>query len=245
MSSPDTASDFDAALETVREYINDLNPSQIEEVEVEVPTRVPAESDEEPETVAETRLSIFPERREGPVYHVTAQPGERFFTIESHYNLVAAIADELDEDLATELLAENPIDVEEEELAGIVGIDELDDEDIQKIAASVSWLNGLDRDKVRTIIYGLSEIFATAPVKYRINALLNTSISGFVTREKIFPYEPEFTIRDFNQSVERVRLPAHLGQLYLKYTFNLGVNEADPNQQKVTTEISHPDESGP
>jgi hypothetical protein len=51
---------------------------------------------------------------------------------------------------------------------------------------------------------------------------------------RLFPYENDFTIAKLNDTVERVRMAAHMGELLLKYTFNLPVSLAGNESGDVT-----------
>jgi len=222
--------DFCNAIQIVKEYAGDLNTDYIEESEQNYPD-TKSEKEENEDHESGVSLSVVPEKGEGPIYHVVGFPQDRFFKIECHYSLVGAIASELTEKTATEILAEYPIDYEEEYLTQFLR--EPDDEDLQCVAAAIGWLESLDSDQVDQIVYSLSETFASAPIKFRIHTTPSgEGIIGFQTHEKIFPYESDFSIRQFNKSVERVRLPTYLGRLYLKMTFNLGINDARENTNR-------------
>lgn len=225
--------DFLEAVETIAEFAEALDNEHIKRDPIPRPVDPEEEhgDDEAAEQAEGTLLTIFPERNEGPVYRVVGFPDDRYFEIQSSFNLVGRIAQELDDETATEILAEFGGNYEEEYLRSFG--EDLDDADIKCIAAALGWLDSLNDEKIDQLIYDLSEIFVSAPVKYRINATESgQGISGFQTRERIFPYESEFSISQFNQAVERVRLPAHLGRLYLDTTFRLNTNDANEEAER-------------
>lgn len=232
--------DFSDAFNRIENFMKDLNVESVDKENV-----TPEENDqdgvESEEGESGQLLRVFPENMEGPIYEVVGYPSDRFFNVRCTYSLVGAIAQQLTEDTADDILAEHHVEYEEQYFERFVS--EPTDDDLHRVAAAIAWLESLDPDDIDQIVYSLSETFASAPIKNRIHSTPSgEGIIGFYVHQKIFPYEPDFTIRIFDETVEQVRLPAHLGQLYLELTFNLGINDArEETEREFSREVSTQD----
>ncbi|AXR79653.1 hypothetical protein AArc1_3355 [Natrarchaeobaculum sulfurireducens] len=110
---------------------------------------------------------------------------------------------------------------------------EEDDERRILILAAFEILIEADTEVRKEIVYRLSEIFTNAKVKHVIDSPSETGAPhGFTVMYKIFPYDDQFGPRELNDVIEQVRMAAHQAILFLRYTFNLGV---DMNQMTAGT----------
>lgn len=160
----------------------------------------------------------------GPDYAVLAKEGQRFFTLQSQYQLWRDVAEELTTD-DVEQFAPDSIEDTHPVREVVPGFDELDEPDQRRCAATVNLLDSLPAAKRRNLILQLTAVFTRAGLKHSVGAVkAGSGVTGFTVFHRIFPYESDFSISRLNETVERVRMAAHMGELLLKYTFNLPVD---------------------
>jgi hypothetical protein len=168
----------------------------------------------------------------GPDYVVRAVEGEAYFDVIADYSLVPDIAefydsDELKDVSVADLDPDHPlfIDFPRESLEEME--EEGDEETIARLYTAVEALDNLDEDIKADIIYQLTDIFTTAPVKYVVNSTREDGrggIKGFQVFYRIFPYEEAFNLNDLNDVIEQVRMATQRGKIFLKYSFQLDID---------------------
>lgn len=191
----------------------------------------------------------------GPDYVVRAVEGEAYFDIIADYNLVWDIAsfynsDTLDTVSIDELDSDHPLflDFPREQL---VKMEEEDgSEVVDRLYKAYNALDNLDDDVKADIIYQLTEIFTTSPVKYVVESTRENGkggTKGFQVFYRIFPYDDKFNLADLNDVVEQVRMATQRGKIFLKYSFQLDIDfgeetggssvQANPPQKSTKWEI--------
>jgi len=168
----------------------------------------------------------------GPDYVVRAVEEEAYFDIIADYSLLPDIAefydsDELDEISVAGIDSDHPLFIEfpRESLEEIE--EEADEEMIARLYTAVEALDNLDEDIKADIIYQLTDIFTTAPVKYVVKSTQEDGrggIKGFEVFYRIFPYEDGFSLDDLNDVIEQVRMATQRGKIFLKYSFQLDID---------------------
>lgn len=165
----------------------------------------------------------------GPDYVVICPQESKYFIIQSGYNLFGDIYEHVSEEKAREYFEEKEVDGGSEDL---------------RVGATVEILNSISKDEKKDLIYQLTEIFTDAAVKYQVNQIDGGGISEFDVRYRIFPYADDFTITRLNDVIERVRMATQQGRLYLRYSFQLGVDFQEDTVGDATDGFS-PRSSGP
>lgn len=168
----------------------------------------------------------------GPDYVVRAVEGEAYFDIIADYSLVPDIAefydsDELEDISVADVDSGHPLflhfsreSLEEME-------EEASEEMISRLYTAVEALDNLDEEIKADIIYQLTDIFTTAPVKYVVNSTREDGrggIKGFQVFYRVFPYEDAFGLSDLNDVIEQVRMATQRGKIFLKYSFQLDID---------------------
>lgn len=162
----------------------------------------------------------------GPDYTVVAREEQRFFTLQSRYQLWDDIAEELTTDDVNRL-SSDPVGETHPVREIVPGFGEHDEPTQRRCAAAVEVLDSLSAANRRDLILQLTAVFTRAGLKHSVGAVESGGgITGFTVFHRIFPYEQEFSISGLNETVERVRMAAHMGELLLKYTFDLPVDLA-------------------
>jgi hypothetical protein len=180
------------------------------------------------------RRFIHADEPVGPDYVVVATEGERFFWLQSQYNLWEDVANEISEADIDEYVPES-IGESHAVRTIVPGFGELDDAAKRRFAAAVEILDSLPLESRRDLILQLTAVFTRAGLKHSVSAVREGSgVTGFTVSHRIFPYEGGFTISGLNDTVERVRMAAHMGELLLKYTFNLPVDLGNTESGDVT-----------
>lgn len=168
----------------------------------------------------------------GPDYVVRAVEGQAYFDVIADYNLVPDVAKFYEEDSVEnvsidDLEDEHPLflEISREALSEVET--QGNEEMVARIYTAIEALDNLDEDIKGEIIYQLTEIFTTAPVKYVVESTREDGkggIKGFEAFYRIFPYNDEFGLQDLNDVIERVRMATQRGKIFLKYSFQLDVD---------------------
>ena len=171
----------------------------------------------------------------GPDYTVIATEGDRFFRLQATYSLWADIADNLSESDVDEY-APSTVGDSHPVQSVVPGIeDRFDEAEQRRLAAAVEVLDALPSESRRDLILQLTGVFTRAGLKHSVSAVREGSgITEFTVYHRLFPYEDDFSISRLNDTVERVRMAAHMGELLLKYTFNLPVDITGTESGDVT-----------
>lgn len=174
------------------------------------------------------RYVILVDAVAGPDFVLLANEDERYVEVQSNYALWRDIADNINETRAKELVPDELREdiPEDHPIRTVLPPDEIESgEGLLQRLATMELLNQVDIEVRREIVYQLSEIFTNAEVKHVVDSPTDTAAPhGFTVYYKIFPYEDEFGLRELNDVVERVRMATHRATLFLRYTFNLGVD---------------------
>jgi len=181
-----------------------------------------SESEESPGEVIVTEVDA------GPNFAVIARRSEAYFEVQSTYPLWQDLATALSPKEAEEVV---PKSIQEEvpedhPARSEVPLDDLDDEDKRlQVLGAFELLRRVDIDVRKELVYQLSKIFTRAEVKHIVNSPdKEAAPHEFIVQYKIFPYANRFGFKELNETVEKVRMAAHRGTLYLRYAFNLGVD---------------------
>lgn len=192
----------------------------------------------------------------GPNYVVRAVEGSAYFDVIADYNLVPDIGEFYDsEDLDTisvsDLDSEHPIFLHYPRDTLERMEEEMGEEAINRLYTAFESLDNLDEEIKADIIYQLTEIFTTAPVKYVVNSTREDGrggVKGFQVFYRIFPYEDEFGLDNLNEVIEQVRMATQRGKIFLKYSFQLDIDfgeetggssvQANPPQQSSQLSIN-------
>lgn len=221
--------EFSQATDRVSEYLEDISDTEIGHYEVELKQSSSDDdtSDVEGQSAEEhskIRRLLFVEETVGPDYVVIADEGDRFFRLQSQYEFWHDVAGFLSEEDIDRFV---PDEIPDDHLlrSRINDASELDPEVRTALAASLEALNQISDEERRELILQLTDIFTDAGLKHVVDAVEKGSgIAGFHVYHKIFPYEDEFQIGELNQTVERVRMAAHHGEMVLKYVFNMPID---------------------
>jgi len=241
-------STLDETVGDVAQLIQDIGYPELEVEDV----TMPASDGEEDEPPLDRRV-ILVNVPVGPSFVVLAAEDDRYFRVQTSYALWREMADAISVDQARDLV---PGELREEipedhPVRQTVHPDELEEEeDRLPILAAFKVLDDLDEEVRKEVTYQLSEIFTNAEVKHVVDSTADDgSVTGFTAYYRIFPYESEFGIRELNDVIERVRMAAHRGELFLRYAFNLGVDigkttAGDPSDPTNTDRDAHPSTLG-
>jgi hypothetical protein len=248
--------EFEAATELVAELLGDVGYSEYELIELPSQSASEAEQDGESNghdgSVSETAKGddavpdqnvrmIAVTAETGPNFNVLAWPDDRYFTVQSSYDLWRDIASYLNEDQVKQFAAEPPDDgfADDHRIRqlGPPPLEELDPDELMRRLATIEILDRISDDGRKEMIYQLSEILTRGEVKHVVNSLDRTGgVTGFVAYYKIFPYDDQFGISRLNDVIERVRMTTHQGKLFLKYAMDLNVDMTQTTGGDVPTE---------
>lgn len=201
-----------------------------------------AESAESPGEVVVAKTDV------GPNFAVIARKSEAYFEVQSTYPLWQDLANALSPEKAENIIPKTiQEDVPEEHPARReVALEELDDEDQRlQVLGAFELLRGVDIEVRKELVYQLSKIFTRAEVKHIVNSPDEKAAPHeFTVQYKIFPYADGFGFKELNETVEKVRMAAHRGTLYLRYAFNLGVDIDRNTAGDVESDPDPPSEDG-
>jgi len=171
---------------------------------------------------------IAVEARVGPSFFVRAVDGDRYFDVLSEFNLAREVAeyyaeDDFEQVEIDSLPDDHPIFVN----WSLEELQRLDDEKVSRLATSLEALDNVGNDIKGEIIYQLTDIFTRASVKHTIQSTRpggKGGVKGFQVYYRIFPYEDDFGMSHLNEVIERVRMAAQRGKVFLKYSFQLDID---------------------
>ncbi|MEZ3142405.1 hypothetical protein [Halobaculum sp. MBLA0143] len=212
---------FEEATDTVVGFLSDF-AGEVEPYDLE-------SSDDKPRQ----RL-VHVEEPVGPDYTVVATEGERFFRLQATYRLWRDVAESLSETDIDEY-APPTVDDSHPVQSVVPGVERFDDSRQRRFAAAVEVLDALPHESRRNLILQLTAVFTRAGLKHSVGAVREGSgITEFSVYHRLFPYEDDFSISRLSDTVECVRMAAHMGELLLKYTFNLPVDISGSGSGDVT-----------
>jgi len=243
---------FEATVEQIEQQIQDIGYTETHIQQLEAPSNdeTDAESDDSDESPVEEppkRFVILVDAAAGPDIVLVATENERFVKVQSSYSLWREIAGAISSERAQELISEEVVEEppEDHPIRSVVHPDHFDEkEQLQKQMAALELLDQVSTEVRKEIVYQLSEIFTNAEVKHVVDSPSETGAPhGFNVFYKIFPYEDDFSIAELNTVIERVRMAAHRGTLFLRYAFNLGVDITRTTAGEVGEEPTPPTET--
>lgn len=88
--------------------------------------------------------------------------------------------------------------------------------------ASEEWLHSLDEELMQDIKYHLKKELTAPEVGFTLIPQDSDVIHGFQVTKKIYPYEDEFRLQEFNDSVQAVVSIGVSGDSFLGTTFGIG-----------------------
>lgn len=140
------------------------------------------------------------------------------------------------EDIPDELIQQLDL---EESVAEIREADELpeelQDEYIggREYLASEEWLRSLESELMQDIKYHLKEKLTSTDASYTLITPNGDVIYGFQVNKKVFPYEGEFRLKEFNDCVQATVSIGVAGDNFLATTFGLGDELTTPSLPNV------------
>lgn len=215
---------FEEVSDTVASYLEDIGSGDVNLYEFGEATD--AESDAETEDDTKRKRILHVSEPVGPDYTVIATEGSRSFRLQSTYSVWDDIAEQLPEETIDEYVSDTV--GESHPVRDVIPVfDDAEEPTQRRLAAAVEILDSLPDDDRRDLIVQLTSVFTGSGLKHSVGAVREGSgITGFTVFHRVFPYEDQFRIAELNETVERVRMAAHMGELLLKYTFNLPVDIA-------------------
>lgn len=150
-------------------------------------------------------------------YVIIGAEERRYFTVISLSSLVGTIARKLDEDEIDELSGdESDLDSSTRDL------EDEPDEDIRRLnQAAVNWLEEVDDELMDEIKFHLRERLSSPEVAFDMKTSDKDALLGFSVERKIFPYEEDFGISEFDQSIQAVISVSVLAQNFLGESFDI------------------------
>jgi hypothetical protein len=220
--------EFEATVGKIEELVQSIGYPETDRIEIPPPPELRPDEDEETEKKSETLGEIIAvEANAGPDFAVIAQRNKAYFEIQSTYPLWEDIATVLNPEKATGFVPENIRDKvpEDHPARAELQLEDLDEDRRLQILGAFEFLRQLELDVRKELVYQLSKIFTRAEVKHVVNSPDETAAPHeFTVKYRIFPYEDTFGPRELNETVEKVRMAAQRGKMYLRYTFNIGVD---------------------
>jgi len=241
--------DFAETVDAVEELVQGIGYHKTDRVELPPPPEKQSESDTENAEPAESPGEVVVATTDaGPNFAVIARKSEAYFEVQSTYHLWQDIANALSPEKATEIIPESMLEEvpEEHPARNEVVLEEFDDEDQRlQVLGAFELLRGVDIEVRKELVYQLSKIFTRAEVKHIVNSPDEKAApQEFTVQYKIFPYDDDFGFKDLNETVEKVRMAAQRGTLYLRYAFNLGVDIDRNTAGDVGSDPDPPSEDG-
>lgn len=226
----------DSFEDTIDQFASQVQDIGYEDTHVEhLSSSPPSEPDTEKDTDEEDATEQLPNQSvilvnaaAGPDFILLASEDERYIEVQSSYPLWRDIAETISEERARELVPDKLTEdiPEEHPIRSVLPPRRIEEgEGLRQPLAALELLEQTNNEVRKEIVYQLSEIFTNAEVKHVINSPSDTGAPhGFNVYSKIFPYEDEYSLRELNEVIERVRMAAQRGTLFLRYAFNLGVD---------------------
>lgn len=222
--------EFEPTVAKVDELVQSIGYPETDRIEIPTPPELRSEEEEEEDTeeIPEPLGEIIAvEADAGPDFAVIAQRNKPYFEIQSTYPLWEDIATVMSTEKAKEIVPES---IQEEvpddhPARAEIQLENLDADRRVQILGAFELLRQLELDVRKELVYQLSKIFTKAEVKHVVNSPDETAAPhDFTVKYRIFPYENTFGQRALNETVEKIRMAAQRGKMYLRYTFDIGVD---------------------
>jgi len=212
-------------VDTIEEYVQGIGYPNTEQIELPPPPEEGEDRSRPPESGMQV---IIVDVETGPSFTVIAKPETEYFKIQSTYPLWQDLAEALTPDAAKEFIPDEiQADIPEDHpIRSELAKGALEDEEHRlRALGAFELLRRVDLDIRKDLVYQLSRIFTRAEVKHFVGSPDSEAAPHeFMVEYKIFPYSDQFGYRELNDAIERVRMAAQRGTLYLRYAFNLGVD---------------------
>jgi hypothetical protein len=208
------------------ETIFDELEDRLTQIDYEPTTRGQFEVEEDDSVVSYRFISV--ETDVGPDFVILVREGDGFCRLQAEYNLWADVASQVSEDQIEKLV--DPEEVKEIPEDHVirefpVNLEELEEQQIKELLAAAAILTEVGQEARQETIYQLTDIFTSAEVKHVIDSTPDSKgLTAFTVYHKIFPQEDDFSLSRLNDAVERIRMSAHRGEIFLRYAFGLGVD---------------------
>lgn len=214
-----TEAEFDEALETFSQYVEEIGDEVVEE------------RGESP------GMRIGPPDAEGMWcahgsnhYVISGVPKNKFFTIVYPRLIVPNIARKLEDETIDELLSGYTEEEIEEQLSQMDTVEPIDEEDLEKdidittsreLLAAHEWLGSLDSELLQEIRYHLKERLMSPEVGFQLIPESDNVVYGFIVTKKIFPYGDGLSLQEFYDRVQAVVSVGVAGNNFLGITFSI------------------------
>lgn len=220
---------FNTTVDQLEQQVHDIGYEDTDIRQLPSPETEPeSDGDDDSGNGTLERCVILIDTAAGPEFVLFVSEDQRYVEVQSSYalwqDIAEAISEERAEELAPDTLVNNVPD--DHPIRSMLPPDLINNnEGIRGPIAALELLEEASSEVRKEIVYQLSEIFTSAEVKHVVDSPSDTGAPhGFNVYYKIFPYEDDFSIRELNEVIERVRMAAHRGTLFLRYAFNLGVD---------------------
>lgn len=139
-------------------------------------------------------------------YLLHGSPDDQYFTIGFPFSIVNNVGEILDESSAKEILPDGK---------------EVDEDESITTLAAYDILEGMSSENRQKFQYHLTQELSTTDTSFRIRHTDSGAITGFDVYREIFPYEEEFSLAEFNHSVQTVVNTGHKGVLFVSTSFDI------------------------
>lgn len=172
-------------------------------------------------------------------YFIVGTTEDRYFSIIFPSYIIESIALNLSEDTVDDLLGEYNEEELTEQFEDLELTQKINEDDISNdfedeglsgkpYLAAKEWLDSLDEELCREIRFHLRDRLSDASVAYTVFPEKEETIYGFQVERKVFPYEDEFTLGEFNHSVQAVVSIGVNGHNFLGKTFDISEELSAP-----------------
>lgn len=169
-----TGSDFADAVESVRHCINCIG----DEVQEEYVT----------DSSGGEIVVGYQATHGSYVYNVVGEPGRHYFNVEFPFSIPHDLGSLLTEETALEIVDDGDLD---------------GDTDVTTLAAYeiLEQMSQENREKFR---YELTTVLSSTDTAFTLRATDSGAITGFDISRRVFPYDEDFSLTEFNHSVQTV-----------------------------------------
>ncbi|MFB6165301.1 MAG: hypothetical protein ABEJ31_09105 [Haloarculaceae archaeon] len=189
--------DFDRAVDRVRNFVTRIGDTVAEPIQ---------------DREDGTRTVGFVVERDSYRYQVLGQPGQEFFHVIFPFSIVSQLEGVMTREAAIEILADDEDDLDD--------VAERAPEDPRHNAA-LRVLNGVAPGEREAFAYYLVIILGSGDAAFVLQNTDTGMVAGFQVFTKVFPYEREFSLTEFNRSVQSVVNTGISAMLFVNFTFDL------------------------
>lgn len=189
--------DFDRAVERVRNFVTRIGDTVAEPIH---------------DRDGGTRTVGFVVERDSYRYQVLGQPDQEFFHVIFPFSIVSQLEGVMTRDAAIEILAEDEDDIENLEA-------ELTEDPRHRAALRV--LNQVSEGEREAFSYYLVIILGSGNAAFVLQNTDTGMVAGFQVFTKVFPYEREFSLTEFNRAVQTVVNTGISAMLFVNFTFDM------------------------